>query len=219
MKIPLPEQLLLNLILFTDRAYITHGYPRGFLHHVTHLTSQVNLPFSGHHVYLDLQGVAAHTRPGQAAHDTDLIFLRDLILLIPGLAQILFQIIRSNHDLISQLRFFLSCMAFLLRRRLLSSLQNMPRLLPTYSPYLPLQAAHSCFSRIAADDGIKHFVGKTYLFLPDSVLIHFLLYQMFPGDMKFLIGRVAIDLDQLHTVEKRPRNGVRAVRRSDKQYL
>ena len=38
-------------------------------------------------------------------------------------------------------------------------------------------------------------------------------------NMLFLIFRVARDLDQLHTIQKRSRNALHRIRRRDKQHL
>ena len=54
----------------TDVAYT--GLGRLF-HHISELPCQHELAFSGHEVYLDLQGITSHTGPGQPANDSDLI--------------------------------------------------------------------------------------------------------------------------------------------------
>ncbi len=59
--------------------------------------------------------------------------------------------------------------------------------------------------------------GQTRLF--HSVFLHLLTCQIFSGYMKFLILRITADLDDFHTVQQGPGDGLRGVGRGDEQHL
>ena len=138
MKITFFKGFLIHTVFLTDGSYIAHGNDRGFLHHIAHLTSQVDIPFSRHFVYLDLQRFTAHTGPGKPSDDTRLgmpvcLFLGKLFL-----AKVLLQIGRCHRNLC----FFLS---------FLSSFQDLPGCFPADIPDLSLKTSDPGFSCVIRD--------------------------------------------------------------------
>ena len=75
MDVMMLEIIISNLILRAYGPDISQGSLGRFLHHIAHLSGQLKLAFSRHHIDLDLQGIAPHAGPGQAADDPDLILL------------------------------------------------------------------------------------------------------------------------------------------------
>ena len=87
MDVMLFKVLFLKLIsqIRTDKGQ--SGLCR-LLHHIAKLTGQGNTTFSRHHIYFNLKGIAAHTGPGKASHQTNLRFLFYRIRTIFTLSQI-----------------------------------------------------------------------------------------------------------------------------------
>ena len=75
-------------VLLTDGTDIADPCLRRLLHHIAELSGQLERAFARHHVHFDLQRISADTRPGQSAHDPDLIHLILPVIGIPLPAEV-----------------------------------------------------------------------------------------------------------------------------------
>ena len=90
---------------------------------------------------------------------------------------------------------------------------------PADSGYLPLQTAHTRFTRVVVDDVCHDLFLEPHLAGFESVVGEFFRNQMPFGNLLFLFLKIAGHLDQLHSVEQRPRNGLQAVGGGDEQHF
>ena len=74
-----------------------------------------------------------------------------------------------------------------------------------------LQAAHTRLQRIAANQAAHHLVADADAFRRQPVLLDLPGQQVPLGDIQLFILSIAADLDQLHAVEQRARNGIHRV--------
>ena len=82
-----------------------------------------------------------------------------------------------------------------------------------------LKPAHACFAGVAADDRIKRFIVHDQLIFAQAVLLHLLGQQVTACDQALFLRRVGRQLDNLHTVEQRTRNGRKIVRSRQEHHV
>ena len=70
-----------------------------------------------------------------------------------------------------------------------------------------LKTAHACFAGIAADNRVERFIVHDQLIFAQTVLFHLLGQQVTACDQTLFLRRVGRQLDNLHAVEQRTRNG------------
>ena len=83
----------------------------------------------------------------------------------------------------------------------------------------PLQITDARLPGIAADQLMEGVVGDFYRFTGQAVLFHLLGNQMPFGDLEFFLVSIAGQLNDVHTVQQRPRDHTGVVGRGDKQYV
>ena len=79
-----------NPVFRTHGPHIGQGCLGGFLHHITQLSGHQKASLARHHIDFYLKGIASHTGPGQAADNSDFIFLIGIFKGHLFLAQIFF---------------------------------------------------------------------------------------------------------------------------------
>ena len=82
---------------------------------------------------------------------------------------------------------------------------------------LSLEVAHAGFARVVRDDPAQGLVIDGHLIGTETVALELAAQQVVAGDRELLFLGVAVQPDDLHPVEQRHRDGVRHVRRRDKQ--
>ena len=88
----------LNAQLGGSAADVRQGGVGGFLHHVSQVAGELHLAGTGDDAHLHLQDLAPHAGPGQSVDHPHLLGLWDVVGMVPGDAQQLFQVIFCNAD-------------------------------------------------------------------------------------------------------------------------
>ena len=138
-EVILLKDFRLNMVFRTNGTYIAHADDCRFLHHISHLTGQLNLSLTGHAIDFYLQGISSHTGPRKSAHNSNLGCLVRLIQRILFLSQVILQIGSTDSD----------------PRKLFSvfpTFQNPLCSLPADLSQFPLQFPYSGLFRIIGDD-------------------------------------------------------------------
>ena len=99
MEVILLKRFRLYAIFLTDGTNIAHGDNGRFLHYVTHLTGEINVSFSRHHVDFNLQRFSAHTGPCKSPDYAHLRLFCSLVKAVLFLSQIFFKIGSCDTDL------------------------------------------------------------------------------------------------------------------------
>src|SRR5437870_2872490 len=79
--------------------------------------------------------------------------------------------------------------------------------------------AHSRLARPTVHQCVERGVGDVELVFTQSGLLALAREQVVLGDGDLLVLRVAVERDDLHTVEQRPGNGLEHVRRREEQHV
>ena len=201
MKVMLLKEILLNAVCTADRADIADTGARGLFHHVPKLSGEDQLSFSGHHIDLDLQGVASHACPGKSPHNAHLVCQIGFLVCILLFSQILVQISLCHPDL------------------LLFLLQDLPGCLPADVSDLPLQLAHAGLFCVIPGHLPDSSPADGELVLFQSVAVKLLGNQVLHGDVELLVLCVAGHLNDFHAVQQRPRDSLQSVGRGHEKHF
>ena len=173
----------------------------GFLHHVAELPGDNQLSLAGHEHRFNVKDIAAHRRPGKAGDHTLLRLGQDAVMADRAGIQLL------AHALGRDLNY---------RVRIGGDLHG-----ETAAQRIdPLsQAAHARFHGIIGNQGFQRLVRDRHSILGDPHGLHGFGDQVLPRDPLLFQRRIALELDDLHAVKQRLRDGVQAVGRADKQHV
>src|SRR5690554_541899 len=159
------------------------------LHHITQRTGFHHATLTRGQGAFDGQQFAAHLGPGQARHLANLVaFLGQAVLELLH-AGIIFQHVRrqGNRSVITAL--------YVLAHHLTADLGN-----------LPLQAAHTGFPGVVADQVAQGLFRQLELVLTQAISLDLLGQQVTQGNVDLLVFGVTRNPDDLHTVQQRRRN-------------
>ena len=195
------KEILLNAVCTADRADIADTGARGLFHHVPKLSGEDQLSFSGHHIDLDLQGVAPHACPGKSPHNAHLVCQIGFLVCILLFSQILVQISLCHPDL------------------LLFLLQDLPGRLPADVPYFSLKLANAGLLCVIPGHLPDSAPADGKLILFQAVPADLLGYQMLHGDVELLVLCVAGHLNDFHAVQQRPRDSLQSVGRGHEKHF
>src|SRR5690554_4052937 len=159
------------------------------LHHITQRTGFHHPALTRSQGAFDGQQFAAHLGPGQARHLANLIaFLGQAVLELLH-AGIIFQHVRrqGNRSVITAL--------YVLTHHLTADLGN-----------LPLQATHTGFPGVVADQVAQGLFRQLELVLTQAISLDLLGQQVTQGNVDLLVFGVTRNPDDLHTVQQRRRN-------------
>ena len=110
--------------------------------------------------------------------------------------------------------------SFSVRAHLLGlALGDAARRLPAHGRELTLELPHARLSRVLADDRPQALVGERELRALEPVRLQLLRDEVLLGDPELLFLGVAGELDHVHPVEERRRDGLQLVRRADEEDL
>ena len=84
---------------------------------------------------------------------------------------------------------------------------------------LAFQAAHTRLCGVMADDREQRIVGKLDLFRCDAIFLRLLWHEITLCNLQLFLLQVGRNLDDLHAIQQRARNGIGAVGRCDKQHM
>ena len=185
MNIILLEEISRNFIVFCNRTDIAYSRLCRFLHDIAELSGKVELPFTGHQIYLDLQGDAADRGPCEAADDADLIGI------ICGIDRILFIAEEILQIFLRDIHLFLLL------------LKDLTGCLSANARDLPLKRPHTGLACVPGDHIADCAVADYELTLFETVGLDLLRNQMILRNMELLVLRVGSDLDDFHTVKER----------------
>ena len=182
-------------------ADIGDGGLRRLLHDVAEVAGQLQLSGAVEHGGFNIEHFPADGCPGKAAHEADLILRIDVLRLKARGAEIV------GHAACAQLH------AFALAER-----DALGRLAADGGE-LALEHAHAGFARIERDDLADGIVAHAQLRRLEPVLFALLRQQMLLCDLELFLVGIARELDDLHAVEQRARDGVKRVGRQDEKHI
>ena len=82
-----------------------------------------------------------------------------------------------------------------------------------------LQATDAAFTRIVRDDRVEDVIRKRHIPLRESDILQCLREEVPLRDLELLARGVALELDDLHTVQQRRRDRVEGVRGADEEHV
>jgi hypothetical protein len=94
---------------------------------------------------------------------------------------------------------------------------DLPRDFPRDGADLPLELADARLARVLADDRRDRVVGERDVLAGEPRLLDLARDEVFLGDLRLFLFRVARELHDFHAVEKRTRNVLEEVRRRDEE--
>ena len=180
-------------------ADIGDGGLRRLLHDVAEVAGQLQLSGAVEHGGFNIEHFPADGCPGKAAHEADLILRIDVLRLKARGAEIV------GHAACAQLH------ALALTER-----DALGRLAADGGQ---LEHAHAGFARIERDDLADGIVAHAQLRRLEPVLFALLRQQVLLCDLELFLVRIARELDDLHAVEQRARDGVKRVGRQDEKHI
>ena len=84
---------------------------------------------------------------------------------------------------------------------------------------LALQIAHARFTGVGTDDLQDGAVGQRDVLRLQAVFLHLARQQEVAGDLALFRLQIAVELDDLHAVQQRCRDGIQRVGRGDEEHL
>ena len=183
------------------RPDIADGGAGGFLHHVAEVAGELQLAAAVHDGGLDVQHLAAHACPGQAADQADLVARIEAAFPVFRRTEIGFHLPGLHRD------------GFLFAGG------DHARRFAAEGGELALQNADAGFPRIVGDDLADRPVADAQLRSAQAVLFPLLRQQVRLRDVQLFLVGVAAELDDLHAVQKRARDRVHRVCCRDKQNV
>ena len=182
-------------------ADIGDGGLRRLLHDVAEVAGQLQLARAVEHCDFDIEHFPADGRPGKAAHETDLVLRVNVLRFKARGAEIV------GHAAGAQLH------ALALAER-----DALGRLAADGGK-IPLEHTHAGFARIERDDLADGIVAHAQLRRLEAVLFALLGQQVLLCDLQLFLVRIARELDDLHAVEQRARDGIEGVGRQDEKHI
>ncbi len=183
-------------------AQVAVGRGGRLLHHAAHLAGQLQVPVTARQRQaLDVEDLAADLRPGQARADAHLQVAAQAVARVTGRSEVVVEVPRPD------------------RLDLPLPLRDVGGDLAAHGADLALQVADARLARVVLDHLKQAGVREADLRGLEAVLLDLPRQQVALGDLQLLEVRVARQLDDLHAVEQRPRDGVQHVGRGDEHHL
>ena len=181
---------------------ITQGRMGGFFHHIAQVPGKLQLAGAIHHVDFYFQCFAANRGPGKAGHQSHLITAGQTVRQIFANTQEGFQVAAGYRD------FFCVLPGEKLHIRFAAQFCQ-----------ITLQITNAGFPGIAANDLPNGIIRDLQLTFFQAVLFQLLGNQMILCDHQLLFIRIRAQLNDLHTVQQRPRDRIQGIRGGDKQHI
>ena len=173
----------------------------GLLHHFTQISGQPEHAGAVDDGHLHVQGDASDAGPGKAAGQADGILPALFLRFILAHAQIALQLLEGD------------------RYGILPLFHQLHGSLAAERAQFPFQSPDAGLLGPAADDGPEDRIGNTQLFCLQPVLLPLFGQQMVLGDMQLFFIGVAVELDDLHPVQKRPGDGGGRIGSRDENHV
>src|SRR5258706_332962 len=169
----------------------------GFLHHVAELAGENQPAGTRGAARLDEQNVSADRRPREARGDARHAGAQRHLVLEFGRPENLREVTLFDSHLLHPAFGDAYCRA------------------PAHSADLALERPHARFPRVIADDRGQGRVGDPELLGLEPIFLELARDEVAARNLELLLLRVSRQLDDLHAVAQRPRDGVEDVRRGD----
>jgi len=181
-------EILLQMQRLRAAAQAAERRLGGLLHDGAQIAGQLQLTAAVHHVDLDLEDLTAHLCPGKAIDHADLVAGDMYRGRITNRSQIIRQVFLCNVDTL-----------YIVGHQLHSSLA-------AQLTDLSLQNTDAGFPCVVGDGAADSAVGHMELRPLQSMLLQLLGQQMLLGDLKLFLVGIAGQLNDLHTIQQRPRD-------------
>ena len=182
---------------------VGEGRKRRLLHHVAELTGQAEfaLPFGLER--LDEEDVAANRRPGEARGNAWVVDPLDRVMLVALGPEVVRERLGRDVEFGRSVR----------------AVGDLDRHLAADIGNLSLERPHACFAGVAVDDLVDGADVERHIVLGDAVVLELLGQQELTDDVALVVVGVAGDLDDLHAIAERRRDGVHLVGVGDEEDL
>ena len=200
-NVPFLQNLRLDAEVCRVRLDVLVGNRRRLLHHVTEVARHRQVAFARRRNRLNEKDFPTYRRPCQAGGNTNRAFVqRGLLLEHRGV---------KDGDQILLRDFF----------RQLARLYELRRTVTDHLRNGALQRADTCLTGIVTNDAFDDLITELQRILFQTIFFQLFGYQMLFGDIQLLLQIVARNVDNLHTVNERGRDGAQAVGRGNEQHL
>ncbi len=183
--------------LGVQKVHRRHG---GFLHHLSQLAREHQIPTAGHGVGLDKKNLAARLCPGKACRHAGI--LRPLRRLVKKLRR--------------PQKFFYLPLAHI--NLVLAAGGNITRHLATDLADLALQVSHAGFAGIMLRNIEQTFLAEADILFFHARIFHTARNQVTPGNFGLFAHCITAELQHFHAVKQRRGDWVEHVGRGDKNH-
>ena len=178
-----------------------HRNPRGLFHDIAQLACHGNLPVTFCQQRLNIQDIPSDRSPCKSGHNSGSTAVFHFLAMYRMCIQIFVEILAVNYNL----------------RLRLADERDSCRAAKLIHPLL--QSAHACLPRIVIDDPLKRLVSHGQCTFRYSNGLHGFRKQMSPRNPLFLHRRVALELNDLHSVEERLGNRIKSICRANEKHV
>ena len=202
MNIVVLEDCFLDAKAFSIGSGIGEGGLGGFLHHISELSGECELPLSLHDGGLHVKNLAAVLGPGKPCGDAYLVFADSLFV----------KELWDTEKFVQIGGCYLRFMGMVPLGDLLGHLSADIR-------DFPLQVPETSLPGVAVNDGQDRLIREFEVIFRDPILFNLPWQEVFSRDFQFFLIRVPGKLKDLHAIPKGRGNGIHEVGCSDKHHL